>query len=477
VNVAPIVPLVMRGDVVTTDLIDFNSGGDVAFRAVDVLRHIDKLPLRHPGALADVHLLSSNDVVEYLTALGRQLSLDTNQHLRAAYRLSCSTSGLPPTVLESLYRSLPKYFEADALHALLERQIGKAFQEGWVEQPPVGATSHRVRIRAFGARSVHVIAGNVPTIAALSIIRNALTRSDAIIKAPSNDPLTAAAIACTMADLSREHPLTRHISVAYWKGGDERVEAALYDRRNVEKIVAWGGSRSVKNVQRYLRPGIDLVTFDPKAGCSIIGADAFASESTLQEAAELLARDVGALNQEACFSTRVAYVECGTELVTDRANELGRRAFAALHRLPEHCSARASKRDGDLALELDAARLMPRDYRVFGGRDTEGAMIVSQHPAMVDFAGRLHGRIANIVPVADVRDCLVHIDKSTQTVGVYPPKLKQRLRDDLALRGVQRIVSLGAAAEETDVPVPQDSVEPLRRLCRWIVDETAAPTA
>ena len=70
------------------------------------------------------------------------------------------------------------------------------------------------------------------------MLRSALTRSDVIIKAPSNDPLTAMAIARTLRDIAPDHLITRHLAVAYGKGGDKVVEEQLYKPERVEKIVA-----------------------------------------------------------------------------------------------------------------------------------------------------------------------------------------------------------------------------------------------
>src|SRR3546814_8713680 len=89
------------------------------------------------------------------------------------------------------------------------------------------------------------------------------------------------------------HPLSKHVSVAYWKGGDEQVESAIYDPRGIEKIVAWGGFDSVKHITRYLQPGIDLITQDPKLSGTLIGREAFADDETLDQVARRLALDIG----------------------------------------------------------------------------------------------------------------------------------------------------------------------------------------
>src|SRR5207245_10225905 len=109
------------------------------------------------------------------------------------------------------------------------------YLEGWQSTPLIDGRT--LSVRAFGARALHIIAGNSPIVAALTVVRNAITRSDAIIKSPSNDPFTARAIARTMQDVDPDHPLPRHLSVAYWKGGDEQIERHLYQPHNIRKLI------------------------------------------------------------------------------------------------------------------------------------------------------------------------------------------------------------------------------------------------
>jgi hypothetical protein len=69
------------------------------------------------------------------------------------------------------------------------------------------------------------------------------------------------------------------------------------------------------------------------------------------------------------------------------------------------------------------------------------------------------------------KDVLRAIDAYTQTVGVYPESLKEKLKDVLPLYGTQRLVSLGFAIKSTAYAAPQDAIEPLRRMCKWVVNE------
>src|SRR5690606_22298826 len=302
----------------------------------------------------------------------------------------------------------------------------------------------------------------------------AYTRSDCIIKTPSNDPLTAAALARTMIDMAPDHPLTKHISVAYWKGGDTHIESAIYDPRKIEKIIAWGGFDSVKHVTQYLQPGIDLITQDPKLSSTIIGKEAFKDEATLQSVAKRLALDVGAQNQEGCVSARVIYVESGTDDDDlDKVNRLGQLTFDALQKLPPHLSTPHKAFDTSLKAEIDGVRLNDDEYKVFGGRTNEGAIIVSQEDAPVDFSRQLACRVGNIVPIDSLQTAVRSVNAYTQTIGIYPEALKEKLRDQLAFQGAQRLVSLGGASTMQHNMEKQDAIEPVRRMVKWVTEESA----
>ncbi len=113
-------------------------------------------------------------------------------------------------------------------------------------------------------------------------------------------------------------------------------------------------------------------------------------------------------------------------------------------------------------------------YRVIGGERHEGAIVVSQLDEPVDYSPLLSGRIANIVPVDSVDKVTAAVNAYTQTIGIYPESLKRRLRDTLPLFGAQRLTSLGYACNVA-IAMPQDAIEPIRRMCKWIVDEECDP--
>ena len=239
--------------------------------------------------------------------------------------------------------------------------------------------------------------------------------------------------------------------------------------------MAWGGFAGIKHLTQYLQPGLDLITLDPKQSSSLIGPEAFADEETLQDVAHRLALDIGTMNQEGCVNARVVYVLSGTDAAgVEKANRLGAATFAALQRLPENVSTPHKAFDRELREEIEGLAFVPDEYRVFGGKSNEGAVIVSQDAAPVDFARQLACRVANIVPIDRPEEAILSVNAYTQTIGIYPDSLKAEVRDRLAYQGAQRLVSLGSAGLD-QTPGPQDGIEPLRRMVKWITDEDVGP--
>jgi hypothetical protein len=470
----PIAASVIRGKVIEDNLVEFGGrNGDLKFLAPDPLTIVNMLPVEDPTKMSDLYGISLDEIVEYLVELGDALTFKKNLRMQEACELSYYTAPTTPPLLRRQFEEIDQVFNRTFLQETIA-SVGRSYLEGWVEhRMSAGKVAH---IRAFGSRTLHIIAGNGPALAAVTIARNAIIRSDAIIKVPSNDPFTAIAIARTMIDLAPDHPVTKHLAVAYWKGGDQEVEQQLYRPQNIEKIVAWGGLASVKHVTRYIQPGLELISLDPKRSISIVGPEAFESDESLDEAAQRVASDIGCHNQEGCVNARVVYVCSGTDDDgISRLEKLGQQVYEKMMQLPARVS--TPPKGGinpELKSYLMATSLNDEWFRVIGGEHDEGAVIVSKLSEPVDFAPSLTNRVANLVPLDEPEDMLPRVDAYCQTVGIYPESLVVKLRDRLSLHGAQRIVSLGFACT-TSIALPQDAIEVLRRMCKWINNEYSTP--
>jgi hypothetical protein len=401
------------------------------------------------------------DIIDFLVEVGKELNYDRNTLMQEACEFSIPFNGLTPSIIETSYRMTPMLFTEPVLKTMVENEIGSRFLDDWVEVPVL---SGRALVRAYGAKALHITAGNVPTVAALTVVRGALIKSDNIIKLPSNDPLTAIAILTTMRDVDKTHPVVKHFSAVYWKGGDTEFERRLINPYNIEKIVAWGGHNSIRHIKKLVGPGIDLIILDPKFSISIVGEEAFESEETIKHAAYLAAKDSSAFNQEACVTSRTHFVKTTPE----KAAIYSRYLYDYMQNQDPSMSTKPKHFPDSLKDEIDSLRYLEDFFEVIGGENEEGAVITSLAGEPVEFFPSC--KTVNVIPIDDYEEALECVTIATQTVGIYPESLKARLMDRLVAQGVQRFVSLGGAANIV-MGVPHDSIEPMRRAAKWIVNE------
>jgi hypothetical protein len=470
----PISYAVLRGKVIDSDLIEFGGrGGDITFLAPDPHKIATQIPLASPRLMEDLYTLSFEDILDYLGELGARLDIRKNDYLLEAREYSYATAPTTKPIMDHFYHDMPFMFDKERIRGMVDFTIGIDHLERWVEKEINGS---KVGIRAYGARALHIVAGNGPVLGALTILRGAVTRGDTIIKVPSNDPFTTGAIARTMVDMAPDHPITKHIAVAYWRGGDEALEEQIYQPHHIEKICAWGGFASVKHVAKYIQPGIELISLDPKRSASIVGGEALKTQELMEETANRIACDFAVGNQTACSAARMVYVMCGSDdLGVEKLKKLGKLTYKAMLRLPEVLTTKPKRYDPELKAQIDTLRLSDDFYTVIGGSDGEGAVIVSHTPDRVEFWEYLADRTINMIPVDTLDEVLDVVDAYTQTVGIFPKSLHDTVRHKGALFGGQRFVELGYAFNGPGLVGPQDGIEPMRRIVKWIISEEPLP--
>jgi hypothetical protein len=248
----------------------------------------------------------------------------------------------------------------------------------------------------------------------------------------------------------------------YWRGGDPDVESVLFRPQFFDKLVAWGGDSAIRNAAKFLGPGLELISFDPKNSISLIGREVFESDATIFEAAELAAASATPMNQETCSSSRFQFIEGDTEDVDRFCAALQ----LALGEERRSTSAQVAPLPAEINEEVEALRDMEPSYRVFGSGDGRGLVIRSEEP--VEFFPS--NKTVNVVMVPSLEEAVQYVGVATQTVGIYPKSRKQGLRNMLASAGVQRVVPLGPTGGML-AGFPHDGFNPLQRFVRWMADE------
>jgi hypothetical protein len=376
--------------------------------------------------------------------------------------LSVQVSALPRRIVENIF-SRPSFISRELLELRLERTFGDLdVLDGWAERVDAHGTSSRVR--AFPPRLIHMMAGNSPSGCLATIVDGALTKAVNVCKMPSSDPFTTVAVLRTLADIDPRHPVVRSISAVYWKGGDAAIEGVLYRSQYFDKLVAWGGGPAIANAAKYVGPGFQLISFDPKVSMAVVGREGLTSAEQIAEVAELAAHDATIYNQDACVAPRQIFVEGSIDEVDEFCAALCDRLGVDR----ELASAVGPRTPADIREAVDGLRWLEPDYRVWGDFDGRGLVVRSPEP--LDFHPT--NKTVNVIPVEHLVDAARFATVATQTVGVFPSERKAEIRDQLAGAGVQRIVRLGSAHGGSGGG-PQDGMFPLHRMVNWVVDDDA----
>lgn len=400
------------------------------------------------------------EIIDFLVEGGKRMGDPTNPHMSECFDRMASTHILPRSVTETVAKHAVAYLNRDILLREVEQNFPdpRALDE-WI--PKQDFTGRKSYVRAFGPRLIHVLPGNSPGVAVKSIAQGALVKAVNLFKMSSADPFTMVALLRSLADVDPNHPVVKSMSAIYWRGGDDKTESTLYRPQYFDKIVAWGGGDAINNVIKYLGPGFQLVSFDPKTSISMVGKEAFESEETLKDAADRASADVMMLNQEACAASRFQFVE-GTEEQVDQFSEV------LQQRITERAAMSGDIRplDMDMKEQIEMMQLMDDDYHVFGKLDGTGVVIHSTEP--VDF--HPINKTANVVRVESLDEAVRYVNVATQTVGFYPFNRMADYRDRLASGGAQRVTQLGDAGGIT-IGNPWDAMYPLHRFVHWNVHE------
>jgi hypothetical protein len=400
------------------------------------------------------------EIIDFLVEAGLRMSDGKNPYLEACIDRMAKVSLAPRKVIEQQMRTAAEYLDKKTLMEVVEQNFPnpKALDE-WI--PRTDHQGRRSFIRAFAPRLVHVLPGNSPAMGIRSIAQSALVKAVNLFKMPSADPFSTVAFLRTMADIDANHPVVQSMSAVYWRGGDEATERILYRPQYFDKLVAWGGGDAINSVMKYIGPGFQLISFDPKTSISMVGKEAFASDASLREAAELNARDVSILNQEACVCSRFTFIEASQDEADRYCAELSERL--RIDRLGEGVP---RPLDADLKERIDMLRMLDDEYGVFGKSDGRGVAIRSTEP--VDFHPLQ--KTSNVVLVKSLDEAIKYVNVATQTVGVYPFERMLEVRDHLASAGAQKVVRLGEAGRTT-IGNPHDAMYPLHRFVHWMANE------
>jgi hypothetical protein len=147
----------------------------------------------------------------------------------------------------------------------------------------------------------HVIAGNTPLLAWVSVLRALLMRSASFVKLPSGMAAEWGRLFLeSFGDVS--NPLAALIHLAQWPGGTTMLDATLC--RDVDLMMAYGGAQTLETLEGLCPPSTAFIGYSHRVSFAVVTDGADWSEATRG-----LARDVLLYDQGGCLSPHTVFVE------------------------------------------------------------------------------------------------------------------------------------------------------------------------
>lgn len=329
-----------------------------------------------------------------------------------------------PTVLES--------YREDHLVRVLEGELGDHHLLDEFRPSAFGKS------RVFGPRLVtHVLAGNIPALAAPGLVFALLAKSAVLIKSSSDEPVFPPLFARSIAEVDPE--LGRCLAVAWWRGGEKPLEAIAFACSDV--VVAYGSDATLTSIRGRVKGR--FIGYGHRLSFGMIGREAL---SDLDGIARRAAYDVALFDQQGCLSPHLFYVEEGGVVSPQAFARALAKAMEALERhlprgrlTPEEASAIHQLRG---ACEFKG--IAGEEVVVYAGEGTSWTVIYERDPT---FLPSCLNRTVWVKPIADLQQVVMLVAPyaprlSAVGVAVSPDRLIP-LAETLGQLGASRICPLG----------------------------------
>jgi hypothetical protein len=392
-----------------------------------------------------------------VTALARTaknwLSPDSPWRARAVAEAPASTRFSPAMVNEAIHLIFGA-LSFEAFSELLDCELGnrRALDEFCLR-----GRSHS---KAVGPRLMaHLLAGNVPAPAIISICCGVLLRAGNLVRPSSHDPVFPALFVESLREVDAD--LADLVAVLNWD--KELTQPAL---SSADAVIAYGDDRTIETLRTLTPPGAIFLAYGHRLSLGVIAKEAMTSEN-LPALVEAAAFDASVYDQQGCLSPHLYYVEEG--------GELGPRKFAAA--LAEAMEAyRVKVPRGALSTEEAAVAMQVRqayefrgasDRRVAVWAGTDWTVIYEDDPS---FTPSCLNRTIFVKPTDGFQRVLDNVQRlagKISTVGLAPmTERAMAFAGDLARLGVHRVCPIGQM-QRPPLSWHHDGHPNLADLVRW----------
>ncbi|MFF4222623.1 acyl-CoA reductase [Streptomyces abikoensis] len=320
----------------------------------------------------------------------------------------------------------------------------------------------------------HIAPGNAASVAPLSLVEGLLAGNVNILKTSGADTLLAQHLLAELAALDESGAIARRVIVLRFPSS--RQEWLRLMCAPADAVAVWGGETAVEGVAAHVPPGCRLVEWGHKISFAYLARDAWQDEATLAA----LAADVCLLEQQACSSPQVVYLD------TDDDKDV----FAFAERLAAALAAAPPGPSGDELDTAEQAELTTTELiarleehlgltRVHTAPDGSWRVMADTRPALT--ASPLHRSVwVKPLPRERMLATLRPMRRYLQTAGVAGTRADVAELSRLALAaGATRVTPVGSMLGSY-AGEPHDGVYALQRYSRRVAvqaDERFATVA
>ncbi|MEU7583486.1 acyl-CoA reductase [Streptomyces sp. NPDC041068] len=389
---------------------------------------------------------SGNPVRDRLAA---QLSLSTGDFAEAQAILTELSAALARPALE---RKLRRELGGTAPDRLTRPDARETVFEAWA---PVGLLAH-------------IAPGNAAAVAPLSVVEGLLTGNVNVLKISSSDSPLALHLLAELAAADPTGTLARRVVALRFPSA--RQEWLRLMCAPADAIAVWGGEDAAASVAELAPPGCRLVEWGHKISFAYLTREAWQDPASLAA----LAADVCRLDQQACSSPQVIYLDTeDTEEVFAFAEDFAPvLAKASATALATGAGTVADLSPAEQA-EITTTELLARLEehlgltKVVAAEDGTWRVLADTRPALT--ASPLNRSVwVKPLPARDITATLRPMRRYLQTVAVGGGRADiARLSRALLTAGALRVTPVGAMLDGYDGE-PHDGVYALQRYSRRV---------
>ncbi|MFI6097095.1 acyl-CoA reductase [Lentzea sp. NPDC051213] len=149
----------------------------------------------------------------------------------------------------------------------------------------------------------HVTAGNAPAAGVLSAVEGLLSGNLNVVKVASDDPGFTAEVLAALAALDTTGQIAARLIVLHFSSSQTDWMTRMLGA--ADAVAVWGGEEAITGVTELVRPGTRVIDWGPKLSFAYLTRDTWSDVDALHA----VAADVCQLEQQACSSPQVIYLD------------------------------------------------------------------------------------------------------------------------------------------------------------------------